>query len=769
VFLIGIDGADPNILDRLVEEGRLPTFARLMRNGAHGALRSGEPLLSPLVWTTIVTGRRPQDHGVLDFIEIVDGRPTPITSQRRRVPALWNVALEFGVPSGFVGWYASYPAERTLGFEVSDRMAFHQVKSARAITGATYPEDLAAQLRSSLGEPTPDLESARHRFLSDPGVTLSKDGQKRLGELAKIEATTEFYRKALPDLARGHDLPLLGVYFELIDACGHLFMEDAAPRLREVSAEDFAAFSGTVDRCYEYQDSVLAGLLPLANSQTTTLVVSDHGFKFGDLRPRTSGRADVGLAPLWHRLNGILIADGRGVRAGAQTTDASIMDIAPTVLALLGLPLSKELSGRPIESLFASGSLGKARSVQRYAPAAPVVAPAVPEVDSEAVERLRALGYLGEGASASSVLPHNADARSPGSYLNEGLARSADGDPKGALAAFEKAIELHPQNVNAMVSAAHAHVEMGEISQAFQLADRAISIDPSNLSAQLQKAALDIRTGRLNEASTGLAAAERIDDRVAILHLLKAHFHAASGSDPLAVQDIDQAAQLSDEPRQLTEILVLRVEVCSRLGRIKDAQAALTRAETLAGKPLLISRGDIAMARRDFSNAADFYSTARETGTSDSVLDRKLGEASAGARRNSEAEAAFRRAIEEARTDTEREGVYGDLSLLLQQVGRAADVPTLLEEATRQMPGSAAAWGLLGAAYGRAGRAEAALRAYERSVALRPTPLACKTLAALVLDQKKDRARAVALWRQSLALAPEQSDVQGFLRTYDKR
>src|SRR5262249_7836323 len=159
--------------------------------------------------------------------------------------------------------------------------------------------------------------------------------------------------------------------------------------------EDFAAFSGTVDRCYEYQDSVLADLVPLADSRTTTLVVSDHGFKFGDLRPHTSGRADVGLAPLWHRLNGVLIAHGRGVRAGAPTTGWAVLHVAPTVLALLGLPLSKELPGRPIESVFAPGTLGAMRSVERYAPAAPA-APGVPEVDSEAVERLRALGYLGE-------------------------------------------------------------------------------------------------------------------------------------------------------------------------------------------------------------------------------------------------------------------------------------------------------------------------------------------------------------------------------------
>jgi len=132
VLLIGVDGADMRIVDRLIGEGKLPTFARLKREGAWGPLRSVEPLLSPLVWTSIATGRRPQDHGILDFVEIArDGQPTPITSTRRLVPALWNLASTYGRTSGFIGWYASFPAEEVKGFVVSDRLAFHQVKSAR--------------------------------------------------------------------------------------------------------------------------------------------------------------------------------------------------------------------------------------------------------------------------------------------------------------------------------------------------------------------------------------------------------------------------------------------------------------------------------------------------------------------------------------------------------------------------------------------------------------------------------------------------------------
>src|SRR5260221_9668751 len=105
VLLIGVDGADPAMLDRLIGEGRLPSFARLKAGGASGRLRSREPLLSPILWTTIATGRKGQDHGILDFVEIAtDGKPVPITSSRRRVPALWNVLGPAGKSAGVIGW-----------------------------------------------------------------------------------------------------------------------------------------------------------------------------------------------------------------------------------------------------------------------------------------------------------------------------------------------------------------------------------------------------------------------------------------------------------------------------------------------------------------------------------------------------------------------------------------------------------------------------------------------------------------------------------------
>jgi tetratricopeptide (TPR) repeat protein len=767
VLLVGIDGADPQILDRLVADGRLPTFARLRREGAYGRLRSREPLLSPIVWTTIVTGRKAQDHGVLDFVEIgTDGGPVPITSGRRRVAALWNVASEHGLRTGFVGWYGSFPAERVQGFQVSDRLAFHQVRSRRATEGATHPDALADELRRRLGEPAPDLAQTRERFLADPPAALSPDGERRLRELARIHATSEFYRRALPFLDGRYRPDLLGVYFEIIDACGHLFMEDAPPRRPEVSDEDFRAFAGTVDRCYQYQDAVLADTLKLAGRRTVTLVLSDHGFKSGEARPRTSGRADVGLAPLWHRLHGVLFVHGAGVRPGAVISGAGILDVAPTVMGLLSLPLSRELPGRPLREAFAAWHDPPTVAAYPPPPVSRAAARAPGPEDAERIEQLRALGYLGGGGSAAAPA-HDDQGRTAASYLNEGSARAADGDTDAAQRAWARVLALDPRNVNARVYAARTHIEQGELARARRLLDEADALDPRSPGLRLQRANLAFRSGDWKAAAAELQAAEAIDDRLPNLRLLKARLADATGRPADALAELRKAEALTDAEGLLAEILLLEADLELRLGRTEAAAGTMARAAVVAPAERLVPlRAELVLRRGDPRQAVAVLQPAALAAPNDPILLRKLGQARAAAGDPNGAEAALRRALQAAPDDETREGVYGDLSLLFQQERREEPARRTLEEAVKRLPRSAALWGMLGAARGRAGQLDGAVRAYERSVSIRPTPLGCKTLAALLFERRGDRRRAVRLWRQSLALDPQQPDVEAFLRRY---
>jgi predicted AlkP superfamily phosphohydrolase/phosphomutase/tetratricopeptide (TPR) repeat protein len=768
VLLIGVDGADFQIIDRLIGQGKLPTFQRLEREGAFGPLKSQEPLLSPLVWTTIATGRNPQDHGVLDFVEVgADGQPTPITSVRRRVPALWNIASEYGKRVGFVGWYASYPAEPVRGFEVSDRLAFHQVRSARATSGATFPEKLSEEIRSRFGEPVPDLQATKNRFVEDPGVPLTPDGARRLGELSKIYATSEFYRRILPPLGSEFRADLLAVYFEGIDACGHLFMEDAPPKRAEVSDLDFRAFLKTVDRYYEYQDEVLADLLRLEGPDTVTLIVSDHGFKSGEIRPRTSGRADIGLAPLWHRLYGVLFIHGAAIRT-SRIEKASVLDVAPTVLSLLTLPLSRELQGRPIPAaLPPSGASSGSKRVERYPPAPKRAKPVEAPADAETVQKLMALGYLTGGGR---TLAHDKEGRTASSYLNEGMARSQAGDADGALRAYGRVIELEPSNVNALATAASIYIKRREYDRAAQLLERARAADPNNFWVHVQTASWNLEQGRYEPAEAEVAIAQKIDDRLPSLHLLRAKLENARNHPDRALEELSKARELTDLDEMVAEILVLRAQIETEQGRLTEAEAALHEAgrfvpaEQLAG-PM----GDFFLARGDGRSAVASFRQGIIRYPESSTLERKLGETLGLLKDYAESAQAFERAIAKAKTDEEREMAYGDLSLLYQKQKRDSEAARALEEGVAALPRSASLWGMLGAAYGRQSDFARAIAAYERSLQIKPTALASKTLAALLLETRGDRARALMLWKQSLALDPAQPDVQKFLREYGSK
>jgi predicted AlkP superfamily phosphohydrolase/phosphomutase/Tfp pilus assembly protein PilF len=692
VLLVGIDGADPAIVDRLAAAGKLPTFDRLRREGAYAPLRSREPLLSPVIWTTIVTGRTPQDHGVLDFVEAApDGHPVPITSARRRVPALWNIATEFGSSSGFIGWYASFPVERVRGFEVSDRIAYHQTANEPVADGEAFPPALASELRAS-GAPVPDEAVVRSRFLARPDAPLTTDGQQRLRELARMYATSEYYRREAIRLQRRYRPQVAGVYFEWIDACGHLFMEDAPPRRQQVDAADYAAFSETVDRCYVYQDEVLADLLAIAGESTLLILCSDHGFKSGDRRPDTPGRADVGQAALWHLPFGLLMLHGGSVQRGTHPR-ATILDIAPTVLHALGIPLARDLPGHPIAEAFQPGSeADEPPRVAKYA-FVPVPPPDVSRSDApERVAELNALGYL----SGSGGTRPAADGRFASSFLNEGVALYVDGEQRDALRAFARAAALDPANVNARAFAARLHLERREFDQARSLLDRALALDARSAYVRLLRANLAISTGQWDEAEAELAAAESLDRRLPMLYLQRARLLDARDNPSAALEALATAESLTDaEPLRL-DILVLRADAAIRLGRSADAASALARASELASPDqIAAARADVALARNDTRTAVDYIRAA---------LDRT--------------------------------------------------------------PRSAPLWTLLGGAYGRAGDLEHAIDAYERSVALQPTALACKTLAALVFEVRHDRVRALQLWEQSLELDRNQPDVQQFVRRF---
>ncbi len=143
VLFVGLDGADWELLDDYVASGVMPHLAALAREGRTGVLSTLHPPLSPLVWTTMMTGTSPLEHGILDFTRRhpETGALEPITSGERLVPAIWNMATGGGRSVAVFGLWATWPAEPVRGLLVADRFSSFTSRDREPPPGSVYPPE----------------------------------------------------------------------------------------------------------------------------------------------------------------------------------------------------------------------------------------------------------------------------------------------------------------------------------------------------------------------------------------------------------------------------------------------------------------------------------------------------------------------------------------------------------------------------------------------------------------------------------------------------
>ena len=418
-IVFGIDGADWDRALPLVREGRMPVLARLMRTGARRTLQSlppdanGVERLSPTIWTTAATGVLPERHGVFNFVAPAPGGGLqPVTSNQRQTAALWNMLTARGLTVGVVGWLVTWPAEAVKGYVVSSYTPFIFTwgpdPANRPIKGTlvpgvphqVYPPELSEKLEAL--KVAPDSVSAGEvvaRFTHRPlPEAPTEDAAKSLEGLRWSWAADETYERVYEELARNPpggrrpDLDLL--YFASVDVVSHRFWKYGEPgtfRFGEVDPDEVAAYGQAVESAYTNVDGVLGRVLAAEPDPVRLIVLSDHGFRENTVPNRPSSG--------WHRPQGILVANGPGFVPGAVLPAGSVVDVAPTVLYSLGLPVADDFDGNPALDLFTPEfrSRHAVTSIASWEPEtrrqreeAPVASP----VDEEILGRLRSLGYL---------------------------------------------------------------------------------------------------------------------------------------------------------------------------------------------------------------------------------------------------------------------------------------------------------------------------------------------------------------------------------------
>lgn len=542
VIVLGIDGLDPDAIDLLIAEGRLPHFAALRRDGAHGRLRSSKPLLSPILWTTIATGRTPDAHRIGHFVAVdrSTGDALPVTSRMRKVKALWNIASDLGRRVAVVGWWATWPAEAVGGAVVSDHTCYHFLfeegrQGAAGAAGNVHPPELAPRVAALVRRPE-DLTPAELA----PYVTVDAAAWQRpfdfddpLGHFRWALASAESYRAIAVDLWRRDRPDLLLAYIEGTDSTSHLFGHlFRAGELAGELAEQQRQFGHTVEAMYEWADRLVGEMVGLLDERTTLVVLSDHGFALGALPDDPSVTRDMRrVSERFHREDGILYFYGRAVRPGAAVRGAGLLDVAPSVLALMGIAPPRDMPGRVLTDGLAIDD--PPRHVATYEGAVAESVPPVADVavDPAILERLRALGYL--------------EAASPQSDRNLAAALFQEGRYAEAERAFAALVQERPGDGALRASWAGALGALGRYDEAQREIERAIAAAPLEPEGFHNRAVIRERRGQRDAAVADYRTALRYNPRYApsrqALQRLGVALAAPTPTDP-ALQRADALA-----------------------------------------------------------------------------------------------------------------------------------------------------------------------------------------------------------------------------------
>ena len=496
VMLLGVDGAAWEVINPLIAEGKLPHFQQLIESGASGRLRSVLPMYSPLIWTSIVTGKTKEKHGITGFLEqrAKKGGIIPNSRLNRKCLTLWNILSNESIVVGVIGPWVTWPAEKVNGFLLTDRIYFEKLPDT-TFPGEfkVYCQNLNEQLMKKPFDPL--LTNLLDRLEPDP-VNLRSPVLSNIIQETKYLMQDYLKNKAGLILNSFFDPEFYYIYLRAPDVTSHFFWKYYQPD-DTVLKEEVERYNSILPSVYMHVDTLIGQQLEKVSEDTTVILVSDHGmgpksyttditfnhiddlwqqigiqenlqatelkrfqiilsfhtqktkkdaelslnkvvsgpkkqplFKFHD-----SGKPDVlilelsdiynldGRTEIFHKdknigklddyvtlreisgdhnLYGTLIMKGPDIKSGHRLKDYSVLDITPTILALLDLPVPRDMDGDIIEEAFlpAYKKNNPFRFIDSYegrstkTPSENKKQKMDEESEKELLERLRSLGYI---------------------------------------------------------------------------------------------------------------------------------------------------------------------------------------------------------------------------------------------------------------------------------------------------------------------------------------------------------------------------------------
>lgn len=361
VTLILLDGASLDYIWPRVAEGRLPNFAKLLDKGATIDLATFRPTQPDPVWAAAATGMYPSKNGVrsagvyyarsdtlgLDLlpqrslshalVQLGFVRDEPKSSSAWRARPIWTILSQAGIPVGIVRWPLTHPAEPVNGFLVSDR--FDQfTQSIFEFERALYPTSHLPAVMEAVAS----LSAGGHDVSSASPV----DSALRRDRLYAA-ATRQLKTHAAPRV--------IAIRYQGLDTVGHYYFRyTQAGTITAVTEAERRRFLQIVDRQYQFIDDQIGQELAELTGDDLLMVVS--GFGMASLNPVKQWVGRVLSGQDWsgtheNAPDGFLLAYGAAVDPGRHDR-GSIVDVTPTLLYFLGLPIGRDMDGYARADLF---------------------------------------------------------------------------------------------------------------------------------------------------------------------------------------------------------------------------------------------------------------------------------------------------------------------------------------------------------------------------------------------------------------------------------
>jgi hypothetical protein len=371
VTILAIDAGSLDLIAHSTAEGRLPNFGRILDSGAVMRLATLHPTSAEAVWTAVATGKLPQKNGVRSAATY---RPTrggdpvrllpdfcfasglmrfgvlteePLTSAAIRARPLWSILTLLGIRVGVVNWPLTYPAPVVRGYVISDvYLRLAPMVSGLDDAPLLYPPELSADVA-----PVVQAWSLESPAILPVGAAASVPRRHQ-----SPGRSDRIYGRLAESLARDRPTQVSIVRYQSLDPIGHYFLRYAVPQeFGDVSEEERRRFGQILESHYGFIDDAIGQALASLGPDDLLLVVSGYGMEplsfgkrvleqvIGD--PEISGTHEG--AP-----DGFLMAYGAAVAKARSQQRASIVDVTPTVLYFLGLPIGRDMDGYARTDLF---------------------------------------------------------------------------------------------------------------------------------------------------------------------------------------------------------------------------------------------------------------------------------------------------------------------------------------------------------------------------------------------------------------------------------